>query len=154
MDYERIAMDYPVGTEYEADLKEDRSLPRLGLYWAIMHHVFHNDRFGYASPEKISGALLVDAGVCSPERRLSGEIVMVPDSIAFSNMSEAVFRPYFDRALLLIEKHWGIPIGDLLREGKRLNTKRTTGLYDGRSEAPQRGNSSSQGEGPERAKAG
>ena len=124
MDLERMSLDYPIGTEYDIDLKDaKRSLPRFRLYWAILHFVHRNDRFDYANPEKINDALLIAAGVCTPERRLNGDIVMVPDSIAFRNMTEAQFRPYFDQALMLIETHWGIPITDLLREGKKLNTK-------------------------------
>lgn len=149
LDVERVALDYKVNQVYEADLKQPRSLPRLGLYWACLHHVYNNDRFGYASPEKIHDALLVAAGYCSPERRLNGEIVMVPDSIAFANMGEETFRKYFDQALQLIWQHWQIDIDTLLREGKRLNTKvtyfrkpqkdggvtPTTEKADGRSEA-------------------
>ena len=159
MDFERIQTDYPAGHEYEADLKTPRSLPRMGLYWSVLHHVHHNDRFGYASPEKINDALLVEAGICSPEQRIDGSIVMVPDSISFAKMDEATFRKYFDQALAIIEAHWGIPISDMLREGQRLNTKikRPTSYPKGSSnervEAPEGGDRGPEDEGAERKEA-
>ena len=120
---ERIAMEYPIGAVVEVEVFMHRSLPRMRLYWAVMHHVHANDPFGYASPEKISDAILIEAGVCSPERRLDGTIVMVPDSIAFKSMDEGAFRKYFDQMLLIVSRHWGFDIDAMLREGRRLMTR-------------------------------
>jgi hypothetical protein len=122
MDEQRIAMDYTFGAEVEVEVFQVRSLPRMRLYWAILHHVFHNDPYGYASPEKINDALLIAAGVSTDDMRLDGEIVKTPDSISFRKMDESAFRHYFDKALELIWVHWKIDIDALLREGDRLLT--------------------------------
>lgn len=95
------------GEPVEILLKQRRSLPQLQAYWSMLARVVEaTDAF--PSPEKLHLAIKMDLGFTTPIKKLSGEIIFVPDSVAFNKMSAPDFRTYFAKAEKLIAEKFGI----------------------------------------------
>jgi hypothetical protein len=96
-----------------------RSLPRHRLYWAILRIVVENTEI-FATMEALHKMLLLACGVTEPLITVDGDIVLLPSSIAFENMDEAQFKPYFDAAMEIIRTRImpGVNLDVLLREAR------------------------------------
>lgn len=96
----------------EITIKQKRSLPQLQAYWSMLQRVVEaTDAF--PSAEKLHEALKMDLGYFTPMKLLSGDIVLIPDSVAFNKMTAPDFRAYFAKAEALIAEKFGIAVGDL-----------------------------------------
>jgi hypothetical protein len=95
------------GAMVELTIKQRRSLPQLQAYWSMLSRVVEaTDAF--PSAEHLHEALKMDLGYFRPMKLLSGEIVFVPDSVAFNKMTAPAFREYFAKAEKLIAEKFGI----------------------------------------------
>lgn len=104
---EAVFLALSPGEPVEIIIKQRRSLPQLHAYWAMLSRVVEaTDAF--PSPEHLHEALKMDLGYFRPMKLLSGETVLVPDSVAFNKMTAPDFRAYFAKAEQLIAERFGI----------------------------------------------
>ena len=103
------------GEMVEIAIKQRRSLPQLQAYWSMLSRVVEaTDAFPTA--EKLHEALKMDLGYTTPLKTLSGDVFLVPDSVAFNKMSAPDFRDYFKRAEKLLAEKFGIDARELRKE--------------------------------------
>jgi len=103
------------GEPVEITIKQRRSLPQLQAYWSMLQRVVEaTDAFPTA--EKLHEALKMDLGYTTPLKTLSGDVFLVPDSVAFNKMSAPDFRDYFKRAEKLLAEKFGIDVHELRKE--------------------------------------
>jgi hypothetical protein len=85
-----------------------RSPEQLALYWRILERVV--DSTGrWRCAEELHLALKVATGRVSTVRLIDGRRVLVPDSIAFDQMSQDEFQAYLQDALRVIERDIDVP---------------------------------------------
>lgn len=103
------------GEPIEITIKQRRSLPQLQAYWSMLSRIVEaTDAF--PSAERLHEALKMDLGYTTPLKTLSGDVFLVPDSVAFNKMSAPDFREYFKRAEKLLAEKFGIDIQELRKE--------------------------------------
>ena len=95
------------GKDVEVTFKQRRSVPQMRLYWVMLAGVVAATEC-HASAERLHDALKFAMGYTTPLKLMDGQIVMVPDSIAFSRMGPDEFKGFFDRAARLIGETYGI----------------------------------------------
>ena len=100
------------GVPVEITIKQRRSLPQLQAYWSMLSRVV-GATDAFASADHLHEALKMDLGYFRPMKLLSGEMVLVPDSVAFNKMTAPAFREYFAKAEKLIAEKFGIDPQDL-----------------------------------------
>lgn len=89
------------GSEVEITVKQKRSNSRLRLYWSVLGAVV--DATGrWHSKEDLSDALKMACGVSEIRHPLNGAPYLVPDSVAFSRMTETDFTAFMDRAFAML----------------------------------------------------
>lgn len=117
-DDERLS-EYSIGSEIEVRLFQRRSDDHHKLYWVILGEIANNNEKGFTTAEGIHWALKMDLGYIKPHERFDGTIISVPSSTAKSVMDQAAFAIYFDKAMQLLEKVFGIDVQTLIEEGKK-----------------------------------
>lgn len=91
-----------MGADVEVKIKQRRSLPQLRLYWSVLHKIVQATD-AYPTAERLHEALKMATGHTVPVKMIgSREIMQIPDSVAFSKMSQADFKRYFDKAMELL----------------------------------------------------
>lgn len=104
------------GSWYAATVKADRSLGKLGHWWAGLQWMIdrwqhEGDRRGqvFITSRKLHDAALKMLGYTTEVYDLDGNVVGIEaDSISFEAMSEAEFLEMFERARVMAFKYWGI----------------------------------------------
>lgn len=105
--FDRIAN----GSEIEITVKQRRSSKRLRFYWCVLGAVV--DATGrWNSKEDLSDALKMACGITELRHPLKGAPYLMPDSVAFSRMSESDFSAFVDRAFAMLAERIGCdPVG-------------------------------------------
>lgn len=92
--------DIAMGSEVEVQIKQRRSRKMHKAYWAAAARVVDNVE-GYPTTTHLHEATKMELGYCQRLRLMDGTIAYVPDSTAFSAMSQQEFRTFMDRAVKL-----------------------------------------------------
>ena len=97
----------PAGTTFEADVKTRK--PRSGAwhrrYWALCSLIYANVE-GFKSVREVHEYLKLEAGlVRTIALRSTGELVRIPDSIAFDAMDAEGWAIYWKRVLDVVHEH-------------------------------------------------
>ncbi|MDP1702619.1 MAG: hypothetical protein Q8L53_16905 [Aestuariivirga sp.] len=93
--------------EIEISFKYRRVPEQLRAYWWFLSYVVEATE-AYESAEHLHNAIKFELGYVKKMARLSGEIVIVPDSVALSAMDGMEFTEYFKKAEKLIAERFGI----------------------------------------------
>ena len=109
--FDRIAN----GSEVEITVKQRRSSRRLRLYWMTLGAVVEATG-RWHSKEDLSDALKMACGVTELRHPMKGPPYLVPDSVAFSRMSEVDFTAFVDRAFVQLAEAIGFDPISLLPE--------------------------------------
>jgi hypothetical protein len=107
------------GDIVSVEVKKPRNIQHHRLYWALVGIVHDNvDHERYPTPEDLSAAIKISAGVCRRIELKSGEVGYIPESIAFHKMDQTEFAAFYDRVCDLIAKHYlpGVNTDDLRLE--------------------------------------
>lgn len=78
--------------------KRARNPRQHALYWALIGLLFENQSH-YKTKEQVSNVIKVGVGHCTTVQRRDGSIIHIPDSIAFSEMSQEEFEVFLDAVL-------------------------------------------------------
>lgn len=109
--------EYPKGTEVEVYIKRKRSLPQMRLYWKLLHEVIATTGAKYPSAEHLHDGLKLALGYTSEVINAeTGEVHVIPDSVAFSRMDQRQFQEFFQRAQELLARLTGVDPLSLLSE--------------------------------------
>lgn len=105
--------------QLRAQLAQVRSLPQLRLYWPWVRKVVENSPH-FTGERPLHNTLLVACGVVEPMITLSGDIQMIPSSIAFDAMGDEEFSAYFERAQAIVAESIlpGVSLKELMNEAK------------------------------------
>lgn len=93
------------GADYLGKFKGARSLRQLRLYWGLMRVLVDHQIF----PIEDAASDAVKIGCGHVETRVmpdTGEVFLVPKSIAFESLAQAEFNEVFEAALNLICERW------------------------------------------------
>jgi hypothetical protein len=104
---EEIICGLSVGKEIEVTFKHRRIPAQLRAYWWFLSYVVEATD-AYPTAEHLHDALKFALGYTRQMVTLSGEIVIVPDSVALSAMDGLEFTEYFKRVQRLIAERFGI----------------------------------------------
>lgn len=97
----KIALGATVGVEY----RQPRNGPMHKRYWALMQMILNNSE-QYGSVEQVSDHVKCLSGHCTVVcSQKTGEALLVPKSISFSNMDQAEFEDFWDRVVKVIVEH-------------------------------------------------
>jgi hypothetical protein len=102
----------PEDAAMEITVNRRRSLPQLRMYWSILHRVVEATG-SHPTPEHLHSAIKLALGYATDVTKLDGEIIRIPDSVAFDKMDATAFRDFFERAIELLNKLTG---SDVLQE--------------------------------------
>ena len=89
--------DFPMGRDILCTLKRSRSNPNLRHYWACLQAF--SKATDKASARVLHELLKMECGLVTPVSTQSGELKLVPDSIAFDRLDEAAFIDTFAGSL-------------------------------------------------------
>jgi hypothetical protein len=89
------------GALVTCDIKRSRNLQHLRLYWSLIHRLYDNQE-RYASPETLSDAFKICAGLCETFVLPSGQVVHRPGSISFGKMKDDDFREFWERFVKVV----------------------------------------------------
>jgi hypothetical protein len=71
----------------------------------------------YPTAEHLHDAVKIHLGFTTPMKRLDGEVVWIPDSVALAKMDAAQFKTFFDEAARLLAGTYGFdPLAEIERE--------------------------------------
>lgn len=90
----------PLGEDVAVSVKRGRSLHQHRLFWAILQRVAEASK--WETPERLLVALKVRLGRYDLMQLPNGKVVPVPDSIAFSAMTQDSFQRFMDESIGLI----------------------------------------------------
>ena len=90
-DYDRVAID----------IKRSRNARQLALYWSVVHALYEQQE-RYSSPEALSDAFKICAGLFSSFVLPTGEVVRVPGSISFAKMNQYSFDAFWQRFIKVV----------------------------------------------------
>jgi hypothetical protein len=90
----------PLGEDVAVKLMRDRSLPQHKLFFAVLRYVAEASEWQTA--ERLLVALKLRLGRFDLMKMPSGKVVPVPDSIAFSAMTQDGFQDFMDQSIALI----------------------------------------------------
>lgn len=107
--------DEPIGHMVAVDVRKGRSSAMNGMYWAALHEVIASGATRYPTAAHLHDSIKMECGFYTPIVRLSGEVVLIPDSTAFDKMGQADFNSFFEQARLLILEHYGADIASMAR---------------------------------------
>lgn len=83
-----------------------RSAVQNARYWSILSRVIESDACKFGSPETLHDAIKMELGFIEFQRRLNGEVYIVPKSMAFDKMSHEEFTEFNRKAMALISEHY------------------------------------------------
>lgn len=93
------------GEEFTATFRSKRSFRQLRLWWGLMNILVDHDIF--AMPEAASRAVKIACGHCDelimPD---TGQVFLVPRSIAFESLAQHEFNPIMKAAIDKICERW------------------------------------------------
>lgn len=104
-----------VGQEVRAEVVQMRSPEQHRLWWALVSFA-HGHQSYYATVEDFADAIKCALGHCHVITLPDGTIVQRPKSIAFGNMKQSEFKPFFNATERLLSEKMGVSIEDLRRE--------------------------------------
>lgn len=104
--------------EIEISFKYRRVPEQLRAYWWFLSYV-NEATDAYPNAEKLHEALKFALGYTTQMVTLSGEIVIVPDSVALSAMDGLEFTEYFKKAEKLIAERFGIAMPERPADARR-----------------------------------
>ena len=94
-----LIMSDPLGTEYDLVPRTKRSVPHHRLYWQALR-IAVNSTGRWPNSKALHRDLKITLGYVEKAVNLNtGEVLIVPDSIAFDQMSQKDFAEYFDKAM-------------------------------------------------------
>lgn len=96
----------PEDAVMEVTVARRRSLPQLRMYWSILHRVVAATG-SHPTPEHLHSAIKLALDYATDVTTMDGEIIRIPDSVAFDKMDATAFRDFFDRAVELLNKLTG-----------------------------------------------
>lgn len=88
------------GALVQAVVKRPRSLPWLARYWVLCAKIaenFPSAKGNHLTAEQVHFLLKLECGCATPIKRKNGEVIFVPDSIAFAKMDHDAWSEYWDR---------------------------------------------------------
>lgn len=88
------------GALVQAVVKQPRSLPWLARYWVLCAKIAENlptSKGNHLTAEQIHFLLKLECGCATPIKRKNGEVIFIPDSIAFQKMNHDEWSAYWDR---------------------------------------------------------
>lgn len=92
-----------IGESVAVEVSKPRNIKLLRLYWAMVGKIAN----AVDVPDRaIDHILKIETGHTTPVKRASGEVVLVPGSIAFANMKEPEFKEFFERCCRVISAEW------------------------------------------------
>ncbi len=110
---------FPQGKMIRCTLKGARSSRALRHHYACLTALATAP--GQGSKDAFHDLLKLECGLSTPVKKTNGEIVFVPDSVAFDRLkNEADFRAYKTRAWDVIRENFGIDPDTLDREGRAI----------------------------------
>ena len=84
------------GDLVSVEVKRSRNLKQLRLYWKLIDLLYDNQE-RYASPETLSDAFKICAGLCETFVLPSGQVIHRPGSISFGSMKQDEFDAFWER---------------------------------------------------------
>lgn len=108
-----------VGKTVEIEVKQPRNIQHHRLYFALVNLVWQQmDHERYPSPDELSAAFKVSAGIRTQIQMPSGTVAFIPGSIAFHKMDQTAFDDFYNRVCDIVCKHFipGLDDADLKRE--------------------------------------
>lgn len=110
--WEWEALDlYPKDKDLWVSVRRKRSNVQHSLYWVMLGEVIDSGATAYQSTADLHKALKIELGCVKYLKRLNGDVILEPDSIAFERMDQTEFNRFFDGAKRLIAEHYGIDLG-------------------------------------------
>jgi hypothetical protein len=117
-----LARKFAVNETYKAEVTKPRNLKMHRRYWALVTMVFHNcDQF--KSVEQCHQYLKLRAGHSTTVvSKTTGEVYLVPDSIAFDKLDDTGFQEFWNKIVGVIceEIIPGLSADDLQLELEKL----------------------------------
>lgn len=117
-----LVRKFKVGETYKAEVTKPRNLKMHKRYWVLVTTVFQNcDQF--ASIDQCHQYLKLRAGHCTQVvSKATGEVFLVPDSIAFDKMDDAAFMEFWQKITQVVctEIIPGLNADDLAHELEKL----------------------------------
>jgi hypothetical protein len=107
---DEMLSEIPEGELVEVSVRRKRSWPQLKLYWALLNSVVKNYPCGYPTADKLHSACKMTLGYTSELIGIDGTIYTIPDSVAFSRMTQADFKLYFDNVVILLNRLTGTDV--------------------------------------------
>lgn len=90
-----------------AEVKQSRNIQHHRLYWALVSKVWENmDHERYPSPDDLSAAFKIAAGIRTRIELPNGTVGFIPGSLAFHKMNQQEFDAFFNRVCDLVCKHF------------------------------------------------
>lgn len=93
------------GQEVSVEMKRARSGPQHRLFFALMKVAFDNQQTEFPTVDTLRKAVLVQAGYVDPQMRLTGEVVLIPQSLSYHNMKQETFNKCFEDCVDVICKY-------------------------------------------------
>jgi len=105
------------GTVVTVDVKDPRrrSVQQHRLFFALLNRAFDNQEY-YPTLDMFRYALTVRLGYFEKFKFLDGEVIPIPKSLAFANMTHEEFSKFMDEAAAAIEEMLGMGKDELLAE--------------------------------------
>jgi hypothetical protein len=94
-------------------MHQQRSLPLLKKYWAILRDVVANCKTPWSSPDEASDALKLALGITEAGKTVKGDWFIRAGSISFNSLDQAAFRDFFDKAMALLGEVTGVDPDEL-----------------------------------------
>lgn len=91
----------PRHTMVPVRLLRERNLESLALYWRVLERVVEATG-RWRSAEELHLALKIATGRIEEVKLITGRRVLVPESVAFDQMSQDEFTRYFDAAMRVL----------------------------------------------------
>lgn len=108
LDWE-LLNEYKMGSIVHASLVQKKNIGRLRLYWAVLRDVQPNTE--YPDTKTLSNMILLATKRVKGWSTADGREVLIAQDI--STMDEQEFATYFEEAMGVIYREWGIDIEQL-----------------------------------------
>ena len=103
----------PHGVRIKVRLHTGRSPAKLGFYWQMLSKLVKATDCA-PNAEAVHEVIKLELGYATPVRLKNGMTVLVPGSIAFHKMDEAMFDEFLQQALQWIAQNYGVTSDELL----------------------------------------
>lgn len=95
---------FKVGSTVGGEIARSRSVVQNARYWAILTRVVEHFPGRWRTPEALHEVLKCATGRLEIVQLVDGRLVKIPDSTAFSRMSQDQFNDYSEQAFRVIEE--------------------------------------------------